>query len=73
MSNDAEMLAALSASYRRNATFLERLRREEIRSSNTAQAIRSFDLAFKTMLRDPLVRKTYPLSKAQRALLGVDG
>jgi hypothetical protein len=72
MSCDAEMLATLSASYKRNAALLERLRREDIRSSNTENAIRSFDLAFKSILRNPIERKTYVLSKAQRALLGVE-
>lgn len=73
MSSDAKMLAALSASYKRNAPLLEKLRRSDIRSSNTEKAIRSFDLAFKSALRDPIIRKSYSLSKAQRILLGVDG
>ena len=72
MSSDAEMLAILAASYKRNAPLLERLRRNDIRSSNTEQAIRSFDLAFKAVLRNPIIRKTYPLTKAQSALLGVE-
>ena len=72
MRSDAKMLATLSASYKRNAELLERLRLEDIRSSNTEQAIRAFDLAFKTLLQQSLPRKTYPLSKAQRVLLGVE-
>ncbi|MGD9563212.1 MAG: hypothetical protein AB7F88_13495 [Pyrinomonadaceae bacterium] len=72
MNSDLEMLAAISNGYRAAAPRLEELRIKEIRRSDTANAIRSFELAFRSIIRSPMERKTFPLGKAQRIFLGVD-
>lgn len=72
MNSDIEALAAISAGFKRNAALFEELRIKEIRASDTETAIRAFDLAFKAAMLRPFVRKTYPLSKAQRVLFGIE-
>lgn len=72
MNSDIETLAAISAGYRRGSERLEEQRIKDIRESNTAMALESFDLAFKSAMRFPLVRETFGLTKIQRVLFGVD-
>jgi hypothetical protein len=72
MNSDIEMLSAISAGYRRAADRLESLRIKDIRESDTAAALQSFDLAFRSIMKNPMHRRTYPLTKAQRRFLGVD-
>lgn len=72
MNSDIESLSATAAGFKRAAHRLEQLRIKDIRDSNTATALQSFDLAFKFALQNPLVRETHPLSKAQRIFFGVD-
>lgn len=47
---------------------LERLRRESIRSANTQESIKLFDLAFKAALRNTPPRTTSGLIEFQRLL-----
>lgn len=72
MNSDIESLSAIAAGFTRAASRLEKLRIIEIKDSDTGRALQSFDLAFKAALKNPMVRETYPLSKAQRIFFGVD-
>ncbi|NOT47341.1 MAG: hypothetical protein HOP17_06275 [Acidobacteria bacterium] len=72
MNSDIKMLIAIAAGYKTAAPRLEQLRIKEIKDSKTADALRSFDLAFKSIIKNPMDRKTYPLSKAQRVFFGID-
>lgn len=72
MNSDLQMLSMISAGYKRAAERLELLRVKDIRESNTDAALRSFDLAFRSIMQNPIDRETYPLNKAQRLFFGVD-
>lgn len=72
MNSDIEMLIAISKGYKIAAARLEELRIKEIKESSTANALLSFDLAFKSIIKNQMARKTYPLGKAQREFFGVD-
>lgn len=50
MNDEKETLRAWVENWNRTGKILEELRREEIRNSNLAEAIESFDLAFKSAL-----------------------
>jgi hypothetical protein len=47
---------------------LERIRRDEVRRSNTQESIRAFDLAFKAALRNTPTRESSGLVEFQRLL-----
>lgn len=72
VNSDIETLAAISAGYKRGSDRLEKQRIKDIRESNTELALESFNLAFKSAMRLPLIRETYALTKLQRVLFGVD-
>lgn len=72
MNSDIETLAAISAGYRRGHDQLEELRIRDIQNSDTAAAIRSFDLIYKATLKHPMERTTVGLTKLQRVLFGID-
>ncbi len=72
MNSDIESLAAISAGFKRGAVRLEELRINDIKASDTESALRSFDLAFKSALKNPFDRKTVGLTRLQRVLFGVD-
>jgi hypothetical protein len=72
MNSDLQTLSAISAGYKRAASRLEQLRIKDISESDTAKAIQAFDLAFKSCMRNPVLRPTYPLNKAQRIFFGID-
>lgn len=71
MNPDIASLAAISAGYRRAAVRLEELRIKDIRESNTARAIQSFDLAFRFAVAHSADRPTEGLTRAQRVLFGL--
>lgn len=50
MKNDEEKLRAWAQQWEKTGKVLEELRREEIKNSNLADSIRSFDLALKSAL-----------------------
>ena len=70
VNSDIQSLAAISAGYRREAARLEELRIKVIRESDTINALRSFDLAFKFAIKNSDKRMSVGLSKAQRVLFG---
>jgi hypothetical protein len=72
VNSDIETLAAISAGYKRGEARLEAQRIKDIKDSNTEMALKSFDLAFKSIMLRPLVRNTFALTKLQRVLFGVD-
>ncbi len=50
MENEKEKLRAWAENWKETGKVLEEMRREEIRNSNLADSIRSFDLALKSAL-----------------------
>lgn len=72
VNSDIESLKAIAAGFKRAGDRLEKLRIKDIRESNTATALQSFNLAFKTAIKSGMIKETFPLTKAQRRLFGVD-
>lgn len=58
--------------FERGAAKLEAIRRAEIRASDPVTAIPRFDGLFEMAIEHPFPKKSYPLSKAMRILLGVE-
>ncbi len=58
--------------FERGAAKLEEIRRQEIRSADTIKAIQFFDGLLDIAQKNPIQRKTLPLSKAARVFLGID-
>jgi hypothetical protein len=61
-----EKFGAWVQNWREIGPELDRIRREEIRSANTQESIRAFDLAFKAALRNQPPRETSGLVEMQR-------
>lgn len=72
MNSDTEMLASISAGYRRGFARLEELRLKEIRESNIVTALPAFDMAFKSALLLEPQSETVGLTRLQRVLFGID-
>jgi len=61
-----EELRAWVQNWREIGPELDRVRREEIRSANTQESIRAFDLAFQAAIRNHPPRATSGLVEMQR-------